>query len=142
MKSFLPKEPENRDWVLVDAAGKPLGRLATGIATVLRGKDKPTFSPQVDTGDFVVVVNAEKVKLTGKKEEKKMYVRYTGYRSGRKLTAASAMRQRHPERMISLAVRGMLPKNKLGQHTLRRLKVYAGGEHPHAAQNPKRIEIA
>jgi large subunit ribosomal protein L13 len=142
MKSFQPTEPESRAWILVDATDRPVGRLAAAIAGALRGKDKPTYSPQVDTGDFVVVVNAEKVKLTGRKERKKMYSRYSGYRSGLKDIPAEAMRARHPERIVELAVRGMLPKNKLARNALRRLKVYAGGEHPHAAQMPKKVDPA
>lgn len=143
MKSFLPKDPgTDRGWVLVDAADKSLGRLAARVATILRGKDKPTFSPQVDTGEFVVVVNAGKVKLTGRKEEQKLYSRYSGFRGGLKQVPASAVRERHPERMIKNAVRGMLPKNRLARSMFKRLKVYAGDEHPHAAQGPRKIEIA
>jgi len=141
MKSFLPKEPEKREWMLVDAADKPLGRLAVGIANALRGKNRPTFSPNVDTGDFVIVVNADKVKLTGRKEEQKVYQRYTGYRGGLKEFPASAVRERHPDRLVKLAVRGMLPRNKLARRMMGRLKVYAGEEHPHAAQNPSKVEI-
>ena len=142
MKTTLPEEPTNeeRQWFLVDAADKPLGRLATSVADILRGKVKPDFTPHLDTGDFVVVINAEKVKLTGRKEEKKLYRRYSGYRGGLKETPASVMRARHPDRMISLAVKGMLPKNKLSRGIFRRLKVYAGEEHPHAAQAPRAIE--
>jgi len=142
MKSFLPKEPENRDWILVDAAERPLGRLAVGIANALRGKDKPTFSPQVDTGSFVVVVNADKVKLTGRKEDQKTYKRYSGFRGGLKETPVSVMRERHPDRIVKLAVHGMLPNNKLAKKALGRLKVYAGSEHPHQAQNPRKVEFA
>ena len=142
MKSYLPREPkiDDRTWYVVDAQDKPLGRLATEIANVLRGKDKPTFSPQVDTGAFVVVVNAEKIGLSGRKEEMKIYQRYSGHRSGLKKIPASAMRAQHPDRMIKQAVRGMLPRNTLGRHVLRRLKVYAGGNHPHEAQNPRALE--
>ena len=142
VKTFVPKENSiQRTWFLVDAAGKPLGRLATRVANLLRGKDKVTYTPQVDQGDFVVVVNAEKVKLSGRKEEQKMYSRYSGYRSGHKLVPASFMRDRHPDRMIELAVRGMLPNNHLSREFFGRLKVYAGTAHPHAAQNPKAIEL-
>ena len=138
MKTTLPKDPgQDRDWYLVDASGEPLGRLAVKIADVLRGKNKPTFTPHVDTGAFVVVVNAEKVALTGRKEEQKIYQRYSGYRSGLKEFKASVVRERHPDRMILQAVRGMLPKNKLSRGTFGRLKVYAGGEHPHEAQKPQ-----
>lgn len=143
MNSFVAKNPgDNRNWIIVDAADKPLGRLAVQIANVLRGKSKPTFTPHVDTGDFVVVVNAEKVKLTGNKGQKKMYQRYSGWRGGQKEVPASRMRARHPDRMIKLAVKGMLPKNNLSRDMYRRLKVYAGTEHPHAAQRPERVEWA
>jgi len=142
MTTYLPEDPgQDRTWVLVDADAKPLGRLAVGIANVLRGKDRPTFSPHIDTGEFVVVINADKVLLTGRKEEKKIYKRYTGYRSGLKETPASVVRERHPERLIKSAVHGMLPKNKMGRQVFRRLKVYAGGEHPHSAQNPRKVEL-
>ena len=127
--------------MLVDATDKPLGRLAVGIANALRGKNRPTFSPSVDTGDFVVVVNAEKVKLTGKKEEQKIYHRYSGYRGGLKEFPASVVRERHPDRLVKLAVRGMLPRNKMAKRILGRLKVYAGDEHPHEAQNPTKVEL-
>ncbi len=142
MKSFLPKDPGvDRDWYVIDAAGVPVGRLGVKVANILRGKDKPTFSPQVDTGAFVVVVNADKVKLTGSKEEKKIYARYTGYRGGHREVPAAVMRARHPERIIQSAVKGMLPKNRLCTHMFSRLKVYAGAEHPHVAQQPRAIEV-
>ncbi len=142
MKSTLPKDPgSDREWILVDAANKPLGRLAVEIANILRGKNKPTFSPQVDTGEFVIVVNAEKVKLTGRKEEQKIYKRYSGWRGGLKQVVAKEVRAKHPERMITQAVKGMLPKNNLSRKTLGRLKVYAGAEHPHAAQQPVLKEL-
>jgi large subunit ribosomal protein L13 len=142
MKTFMAKEGEvDRRWYLVDAEGKPLGRLAAGIACMLRGKTKPTFTPHVDTGDFVVVVNAEKVKLTGNKDDQKLYRRYTGYRGGLREEPASRVRERHPDRLVKLAVRGMLPKSNLSRRAFRRLKVYAGGEHPHAAQQPEKIEL-
>lgn len=138
MKTFVAKDPgTERAWLVVDAADKTLGRLAVKIANVLRGKTKPTFTPHVDTGDFVVVINADKVKLTGKKEEQKIYHRYSGYRSGLKEIPASVIRKRHPERLITLAVKGMLPKNKLSVKMLTRLKVYAGDQHPHVAQQPQ-----
>ena len=142
MKSYLPKEPDQRAWVLVDAADKPLGRLAVVIANTLRGKHRPTFSPQVDTGDFVVVVNSARVKLTGKKDQQKIYHRFSGHRGGLKEIPASVMREKHPERLVQLAVRGMLPKNTMARQILTRLKVYAGSEHPHAAQNPTKVELA
>jgi len=142
MKSFLPKDPgEKRDWLLVDADGNSLGRLAVLIADALRGKDKPTFSPQVDTGAFVVVVNAAKVKLTGVKEEKKIYQQFSGYMDGLKRTPAKDMRATHPDRMIKQAVRGMLPNNTLSRKMLTRLKVYAGAEHPHGAQQVKAVTL-
>ena len=142
MKTFVPKNPgEIRDWLLVDVADKPLGRIAVEISNSLRGKGKPTFTPHVDTGDFVVVINAEKVKLTGKKEELKLYQSYSGYRGGLKKVPASFVRERHPERMIMKAVKGMLPKNNLSRTILKRLKVYSGSEHPHAAQDPKIVEL-
>jgi large subunit ribosomal protein L13 len=142
MKSFLPKDPgADRAWFVVDAQGKPLGRLATGIADILRGKNKPTYSPQVDTGGFVIVLNAAKVKLTGRKETDKIYKRYSGYNSGLKLTPACDVRARHPDRMVTQAVRGMLPKNNLSRDMMCRLKVYATGEHPHVAQKPVKVEV-
>ena len=142
MKTFLPRESAVvRKWRLIDADGKSLGRLAVGIANILRGKDKPTFTPAVDTGDFVVVINAQKVKLTGKKDEQKIYQRYSGFRGGQKLIPAARVRERHPDWMIALAVRRMMPKNHSSRSMLRRLKVYAGSEHPHAAQNPGKVEV-
>lgn len=143
MKSFLPKDSgANRAWFVVDAADKPLGRLAVKVAAVLRGKNKVTFSPQVDNGDFVVVLNAGRVKLTGKKLDQKIYDFYSGYRGGRTEIKASVMRERHGDRMIKLAVKGMLPKNTLSRTLITRLKVYQGDKHPHAAQNPQAIEVA
>lgn len=141
MKSFVARDPgEARDWLLVDVAGKPLGRVAVKIADALRGKDQPTFTPHVDTGAFVVVINAEKVKLTGRKEEQKLYQRYSGWRGGLKEQKASVVRERHPDRLIKLAVRGMLPKNNLSRGMARRLKVYAGEAHPHEAQQPQAVK--
>lgn len=142
MKSYLPKDPgEQRPWYVVDAADKPLGRLAVTIADTLRGKNLPTFSPQVDTGGFVVVINAEKVKLTGRKDDQKIYQRYSGFRGGLKELKASVVRERHPDRMILQAVRGMLPNNNLSRGTFRRLKVYAGEQHPHEAQQPQKLDL-
>ena len=142
MKTTLPKDPgTNRAWLLVDAKDKTLGRLAVKIADILRGKNKPIYSPQVDTGDFVVVINAEKIKLTGKKNENKMYKRYSGWRSGLREMKASEMRVKHPDRMIKLAVENMLPKNKLNRSVFTKLKVYAGESHPHTAQKPQKIEL-
>ena len=137
MKTFVPKNPgENRRWVVVDAEGKSLGRLAVVIANALRGKDRPTFAPQIDTGDFVIVINAAKVRLTGRKEEQKKYMSYSGYRSGLKIQSAAQVRATYPDRIIRHAVHGMLPKNHMAIQMMRRLKVYAGAEHPHAAQQP------
>lgn len=142
MKTTLPKTKDiERQWIVVDAADKPLGRLAVKIADVLRGKNKPTFTPHIDTGDFVVVLNAAKVKLTGSKNDAKMYQRYSGHRGGLKKIPAAQVRERHPERMVELAVKGMLPKNNLSRQTFRRLKVYAGADHPHEAQNPQAVEL-
>jgi large subunit ribosomal protein L13 len=130
-----------RGWYIVDAEGKVLGRLCSQIASVLRGKNKPTFTPHDDTGDFVVVINADKVVLSGKKEDEKIYWRYTGYYGGEKATAAKKMRATHPDRMISFAVQGMLPKGPLGKKLLKKLKVYGGDKHPHAAQKPQPLAI-
>ncbi|MEE9124742.1 MAG: 50S ribosomal protein L13 [candidate division NC10 bacterium] len=138
--SAKPGEVERR-WYVVNAQGKVLGRLATEVASVLRGKRKPQFTPHVDTGDFVIVVNAEKVRLTGKKLVQKIYYRASGYPGGLKATAAGAMLKKHPERVIQHAVRGMLPKTKLGDALYRKLKVYAGEKHPHRAQNPVTLEV-
>jgi large subunit ribosomal protein L13 len=142
MKTFLPKVDEiNRKWYLVDADAQVLGRLATRIATVLMGKDKPTYSDFLDTGDFVVVVNAEKVRLTGKKLDDKKYYRHSGYPGGIKETNARQLLNKHPERVLQYAVKGMLPKNKLGSRMIRRLKVYSGQDHPHQAQQPEVLTI-
>jgi large subunit ribosomal protein L13 len=140
-KTTIAKSPgADRGWVVLDADGQPLGRLAVRICDILRGKDKPTYTPHVDTGGFVVVVNAAKVRLTGRKEEQKTYARYSGYRGGLKEIPVAMMRERHPDRMIHLAVRGMLPKNTLSRKLRTRLKVYAGPEHPHAAQKAAKVE--
>jgi large subunit ribosomal protein L13 len=142
-KTTIPKNPgEARRWLLVDAAQKPLGRLAVAVANKLRGKDRATFDPSVDTGDFVVVINAEKVKLTGRKEEQKRYQRYSGYRGGLREFSVTTMRERHPDRIIKLAVWGMLPKNHLSRKVMTRLKVFRGAEHTHASQQPQKIELA
>ncbi len=143
MKTTIADHPgDTRDWVVVDAADKTLGRIAVKIADSLRGKNKPTFTPHVDTGAFVVVVNAEKVKLSGRKEEQKIYQRYTGHRGGLKEMTAEVVREKHPDWLIRLAVRGMLPTNTQGRRQLRRLKVYTGDTHPHAAQNPSSVACA
>ena len=142
MKTFkLRKEDVKRDWFLVDAEGKTLGRLASEIARILMGKHKPTYTPHVDGGDFVVVVNAEKVRVTGKKLKKKIYYRHTGYMGHLKETKLKDMLKEKPEEVIRLAVRGMLPKNRLRKHRMKRLKVYAGPSHPHTAQKPKPLEL-
>lgn len=137
MKTTIPKEIEiERKWYVVDAAGKPAGRVAVDIANILRGKNKPIFTPHVDTGDFVVVINAEKVKLSGTKEERKMYQKYTGYVGGLTKVSSSTVREKDPTRIVRQAVRGMLPKNRMGRHLMTRLKIYTGSEHPHEAQQP------
>jgi large subunit ribosomal protein L13 len=137
MKSFTAHKGEvPRQWYVVDAQGKVLGRLASRIAMVLRGKTKPTFTPHLDTGDFVVVVNAAQVQLTGRKLDNKFYYRHSGYMGGLKETSARQLLAKKPEEVLRHAVRGMLPKNSLGRHLLKKLKVYAGGEHPHQAQQP------
>lgn len=141
MKTYLPENnPENRQWRIVDADGKVLGRLAAQIADTLRGKDKPTYTPHLDTGDFVVVVNAEKVALTGKKEEQKKYMFFSGWRGGEKFISLSDMRANHPDRIIRAAVKGMLPKNRLGRKMLTKLKVYKGPNHQHEAQKPTELK--
>ena len=138
MKTTLAKESDiHHDWILVDASEKVLGRLAVKTADVLRGRNKVIYDPHMDTGDFVVVVNARKVRLTGKKNEKKIYQSFTGYRSGLKEVKASVVRERKPERMIKEAVRGMLPKNRLMRDVFKRLKVYPDAWHPHEAQKPQ-----
>ncbi len=142
MKTFSAKPAEvKRDWYVVDADGKTLGRLATEIARRLRGKHKPEYTPHVDTGDYIVVVNAEKVRVTGNKEQDKMYYRHTGYVGNLKAINLGKLRQTHPDRIIKTAVRGMLPKNPLGRAMFRKLKVYAGSQHGHQAQQPKTLEI-
>ena len=142
MKTYLAKAGEiERKFVLFDAADVPLGRLAVKIANSLRGKDRPTYTPHVDTGSFVIVINAEKVLLTGAKDEKKMYESFSGYRSGHKLKKAGEIREKKPELMIREAVWGMLPKGRLGRAQYAKLKVYAGAEHPHAAQNPEVVKL-
>jgi large subunit ribosomal protein L13 len=141
MRTYTAKtEDIKRKWYLIDAENKVLGRLATQVANLLRGKGKPIFTPHVDTGDFVIVVNAEKVKLTGKKAQDKVYNRYTGYPGGYITTSFKDVMKRHPERIIEHAVRGMLMKNTLGRATFRKMKVYKGSNHPHEAQKPIKLE--
>lgn len=142
MKTFSAKpETVKRDWYVVDAAGKTLGRLATEIASRLRGKHKAEYTPHVDTGDYIIVINAEKVAVTGKKRTDKVYYRYTGYMGGLKEATFKEMIERNPERVIEIAVKGMLPKGPLGREMYRKLKVYAGTEHNHAAQQPQVLDI-
>lgn len=142
MKTFSAKPAEvKRQWYVVDAEGKTLGRLAAEIARRLRGKHKPVYTPHIDTGDYIVVVNAEKVRVTGNKENDKMYHRHTGYIGGLKSTNLRKMRESHPERILQYAVKGMMPKGPLGRDMLRKLKVYAGPNHQHAAQQPEMLEI-
>jgi large subunit ribosomal protein L13 len=142
MKTFVATpETRQRDWYVVDADGKTLGRLATQIADTLRGKRKPEYTPHVDTGDFVVVVNADKVRVTGDKRNAKLYHRHSGYPGGLRTRTLGEMLERRPEEVIRLAVRGMLPRNRLARQQLRKLKVYAGPDHPHAAQKPSEMEL-
>ena len=141
MKTYVPKASSiDRKWHLVDADGKIMGRMATEIATILRGKDKPEFTPHLDVGDYVVVVNAEKVGLTGKKWDQKLHRYHTRFRGGFRQIPYRRLRKNHPEAVIKLAVKGMLPKNKLGRRLLKKLKVYAGPDHPHQGQNPVTME--
>jgi large subunit ribosomal protein L13 len=139
MKTFSAKHKDvTHAWHVVDASGVPLGRLASAVAQLIRGKHKPTFTPHIDGGDFVVVVNAEKISLTGRKDEQKRYFRHTGYMGHERFTPVGVVRATHPERVIEKAVYGMLPKNSLSKQRLRgKLKVYAGAEHPHQAQQPQ-----
>ena len=137
-KTLTPKTADiTRKWWVVDAAGKPLGRLATEVATLLRGKHKPMFAPHMDTGDFVIVINAAEVEVTSKKSQQKIYYRYTGYPGGLREESFESLRERRPEAVIERAVQGMLPKNKLGRKMIGKLKVYAGADHPHEAQRPE-----
>ncbi len=141
-KTHVTKDEDiQREWFVVDAAGQTLGRLATEIARVLRGKHKPTYSPSVDTGDYVIVVNAEKVQVTGRKMDQKTYYRHSEYPGGFKAIKLRNLMQRHPTSAIEHAVRGMLPRNRLGRRQFKKLKVYAGPDHPHLAQNPRALEL-
>jgi large subunit ribosomal protein L13 len=141
-KTFQPKKAEvSRDWFVVDAEGKTLGRIASVIAHTLRGKHKPTYANHVDVGDFVIVVNADKVVLTGNKETQKFYYRHSQYPGGLRSTSVKEQREKHPDRIIRAAVRGMLPKNVLGEQQFKKLKVYVGPEHPHLSQQPKDLGI-
>jgi len=142
MKTFIPKKEDiRRKWWLVDASGIPLGRLASKVALLLEGKRKREYTPHIDTGDFVVVINAEKVLLTGKKLDNKLYYHHSGYPGGLKIRTAREIKEKNPEKLIQLAVKRMLPKNKLGRGMLRRLKVYKGPEHPHKAQKPEEFDL-
>jgi large subunit ribosomal protein L13 len=142
MKTAAPKADQiQQNWYLVDATDKVLGRLSTKIASILRGKNKPYFSPHLDTGDYVVVINADKIRLTGNKENKKTYDRYSGYPGGRTEIPYKRMKQEKPEEIILHAVKGMLPKNILGRQLIQKLKVYTGNEHPHAGQKPEPLSL-
>ncbi len=142
MSTFIAKKDEiERNWVLVDARDKVLGRLAADVASILRGKTKPTYTPHTDVGDFVVIINAEKVILTGRKLEQKTYYRHSGYMGGLKSRTARQLMEKNPEEIIRHAVKGMLPKNSLGRSMFKKLKVYAGETHPHEAQQPKEINL-
>jgi large subunit ribosomal protein L13 len=143
MKTYLPKKNlDQRKWHVVDANGAILGRLAVQIANILRGKDKPIYTAHLDAGDFVVVINAEKVRLTGKKETDKEFMSYSGWKGGEKYASVALVRARHPEKLIMHAVRGMVPKNRLGRVLMTKLKVYKGSQHPHAAQQPAALTPA
>ena len=142
MKTYAVKAGEiERRWYVVDAQGKTLGRLATQVARILRGKHKPTFSPHLDVGDHVIIINADKIQVTGKKLDTKRYYRYSGYLGGLKSVVLREQLEKHPDRVLIHAIRGMLPKNRLGRAMLRKLKIYAGSEHPHAAQQPEPLEL-
>jgi large subunit ribosomal protein L13 len=143
MKTYLPKvDVQRRAWRVIDANGAILGRLAVQVADALRGKDKPVFTPHLDAGDFVVVINAEKVVLSGKKESDKTFMSYSGWKGGESYRTVAQVRASHPERLVMHAVKGMLPKNKLGDRLLTKLKVYTGANHPHAAQEPASMKYA
>jgi large subunit ribosomal protein L13 len=142
VKTYAVKAGDiQRRWYLVDAQGKTLGRLATQVASILRGKHKPTFSPYLDTGDYVIIVNAEKIQVTGNKLNTKTYYSYSGYLGGLHSVVLSRQLQQHPERVLVHAVRGMLPRNRLGRAMLKKLKVYPGAKHPHTAQHPEPLEL-
>jgi len=144
LKTYIAREKEveeSRRWYLIDAEGQVLGRMASKIAHILRGKNKPIYSPHQDVGDFIVVINAEKVKLTGKKAEQKTYFRHSGYLGGETNTPVALILEKHPERVIEFAVKRMLPKNALGRRMFKKLKVYAGPEHPHTAQQPQTLDL-
>jgi len=143
MKTYLPKvDPQDRRWHVIDANGAVLGRLAAQVSDILRGKNKAVYTPHLDAGDFVVVINAEKIRLTGRKETDKSYMSYSGWKGGEKYRTVAEVRQAHPERLIMHAVKGMIPKNRLGSRLLTKLKVYKGPTHPHAAQQPAALAPA
>lgn len=143
MKTYLPKvDPQDRRWHVIDANGAVLGRLAAQVSDILRGKNKAVYTPHLDAGDFVVVINAEKIRLTGRKETDKSYMSYSGWKGGEKYRTVAEVRQAHPERLIMHAVKGMIPKNRLGSRLLTKLKVYKGPTHPHAAQQPAALAAA
>ena len=143
MKTYLPKvDLDRRKWHIIDADGAVLGRLAVQVADILRGKDKPVYTPHLDAGDFVVVINAEKVRVTGKKETDKKFMSYSGWKGGEKYRTVAQVRAKQPEKLITHAVKGMIPKNRLGDQLLTKLKVYKGPTHPHAAQTPDTLKAA
>jgi large subunit ribosomal protein L13 len=143
MKTHLPKvNLDQRKWHVIDANGAVLGRLAAQVADVLRGKNKPVYTPHLDAGDFVVVINAEKVVVTGKKEIQKTFMSYSGWKGGERFRTVAEVRARHPEKLITHAVKGMVPKNRLGRVLLTKLKVYKGDQHPHSAQQPQKLTLA
>jgi large subunit ribosomal protein L13 len=137
MTTYMPKPSLERKWYIIDAAGKTLGRVATEAARILRGKHKPIFTPHLDTGDHVIIINAEKVRLTGQKLQKKLYIRHTGYPGGLKVMNYATLLQRNPQLAIEKAVKGMIPHNRLGRQVIKKLKVYRGADHPHQAQRPE-----
>ncbi|MFQ5824493.1 MAG: 50S ribosomal protein L13 [bacterium] len=142
MKTYTPKPSDiERKWFLIDANGEILGRLASQVATILRGKHKPIYSPHMDVGDHIIIINAEKIRVTGKKASNKRYFRYTGYPGGMRFDSFSDLMRKHPERILEKAIWGMLPHNKLGRKMYKKLKVYAGENHPHQAQKPEKIDI-
>jgi large subunit ribosomal protein L13 len=142
VKTFTLKESDiTREWYVVDAAGQTLGRLSSNVAAILRGKHKPTFTPWMDNGDHVIVLNADKIAVTGNREDKKMYYNFSGYAGGMKETNLRGLMAKHPTRAVELAIKGMLPHNRLGRQMFKKLNVYAGSEHPHAAQKPKKLEF-
>ena len=142
MSTYYAKPGDvEREWLLIDAEGMVLGRLASKVAQILKGKTKPTYTPNVDVGDFVVIINADKVRLTGKKADEKNYYSHSGFPGGLKVTPFKTMIAKHPERVVEKAVKGMLPKNTLGRAMGKKLKVYAGAEHPHEAQNPRKFDL-